>query len=291
MKIIKKVLIGIVLFFLFIAVLFSCNVIWKSPAFYDVKKNRELTTPIMDMESYKQIWQTHRRPYCYSINSISGGKVYILGVEHLTDPSHTQFDTIRNLWSEANPTVAFVEGRLGFLFTWFQDPIEKYGEGGLVSKLAKTNGIKLYTWEPTRDDEIEILMKEFSVEQIAMFYSFRPYFSNMRHGKPKNPERKLQEYLKSRTDYDKIRDVFQSWEELDSVWREDFSEINWKDYSDEQGWPEGYLYEIWNASNLSRDFHLIQAIVELVEKGETVFVTVGASHAPRIEDALKTMIK
>ena len=119
MKRVKKVLISIVLFSLFIAILFSCNVIWKSPSFYDVKENRELITQIMDMEAYKEIWQSHRRPYCYSIRSKSKGEVHILGVEHITDPNHSQFDTIRNLWNRTNPTVAFVEGRLGFLFTWF----------------------------------------------------------------------------------------------------------------------------------------------------------------------------
>ncbi len=291
MKHVKKILILIVLFFIFIAILFACDVIWKSPPFYNVETNRKLNALIMNMESYEQIWQTHPRPYCYTINSTSGGKAYILGLEHLTDQNHPQFNTIRNIWNEANPSFAFVEGRLGFLCTWLQDPVEKYGESGLVSELAKKRGTTLYTWEPTRNDEVEILMKQFPVEQIAMFYSFRPYFSNIRHGKPENPEKKLQEYLESRTDYDYIRGVFKSWEELDSIWQKDFPEINWRNYSDEQGWPEGYLYEIWNASNLSRGFHLIQAITELVEKGEIVFVTMGVSHAPRIENALKTTIK
>ena len=96
-------------------------------------------------------------------------------------------------------------------------------------------------------------MKQFPVEQIAMFYTFRPYFSNMRHGKPKNPEKKLQGYLKSRTNYKHIKGIYRSWEELDSIWQKDFPAINWRDYSDERGWPKGYLYDIWNASNLSRD--------------------------------------
>jgi hypothetical protein len=291
MKKLKTVSINIALLFFTANLLFSCNVIWKSPSFYKVKENRELVAPIMDMNGYKEIWQTHRRPYCYSIHSPLKGKVYVLGVEHITDQSHPQFDTILTTWNKAKPTVALVEGRLGFLFKWFQNPIKKYGEGGLVSNLAKRDGIYLYTWEPSRDDEVAILMEQFPVEQIAMFYSFRPYFSNMRHGKPKHPEKKLQEYLKNRTDYDHIRGVFKSWEELDSAWQRDFPEIKWQDYSDEKGWPKGYLYEIWNASNLSRDFHLIQTILELVEKGETVFVTMGASHAPRIEKALKAMIK
>lgn len=291
MRIIKRSLIGGGSFILIVVILFSCNVFWKSPRFYKVQQETEIKEPIMDMKSYKRISQTHRRPYCYSVNSTSGGKVYIVGVEHITDENHPQFDTIRNLWNEASPSVALVEGRLGFLFTWLQDPIKQYGEGGLVSQLSKKNGVDLYTWEPTRDDEIEILMKSFSVERIAMFYTFRPYFSNMRHGKPDNPENKLQDYLESRTNYKHIKEIYKSWEELDSVWQKDFSEINWRDYSDEYGWPKGYLYDIWNASNLSRDFHLVQIIGELVERGETVFVTMGSSHAPRIEKALRAMIK
>ncbi len=113
----------------------------------------------------------------------------------------------------------------------------------------------------------------------------------MRHGISEFPEKKLQGYLESRTDYKHIRGVYQSWEELDSIWDKDFPEIEWRNYSDENGWPKGYLYDLWNSSNLSRDYHLVQIIFELVKKGETVFVTVGASHAPRIEKTLRATIK
>ena len=186
----------------------------------------------MDMEGYKAIWQTHRRPYTYSIASQSGGTVHVLGVEHVSVTEHPDLDTIKAIWNKVNPDIAFVEGRLGFLFSWLQNPIKQYGEGGLVAVLAKRDNTKLYTWEPSREDEIKILMKDFSVEQIALFYAFRPYFSNMRHGKPENPEEKLQEYLDSRTDYEHIRGIYQSWEELDRIWQKDFPEIEWRDYSD-----------------------------------------------------------
>lgn len=290
-KLLRKTVIALSIFSLLIVILFSCNVLWKSPPYYSVKNNKLLENEIMNMEMYQKIAGTHRRPYCYSINSVSGGSVFIVGVEHVTNRNHSQFDTIQKLWNESEPTVALIEGRLGFLFTWFQDPVTEYRESGFVSELAKMNNVELYTWEPTRDDEIEILMKQFSAEQIALFYSFRPYFSNMRNGKPENPEMRFQEYLKSRTDYEHIRNIYQSWEELDSIWNLDYPNISWRDYSDEQGWPKGYLHEIWNESNLARDFHLIQVISELVENGESVFVTMGVSHAPRIEIALRSMIK
>lgn len=290
MRIAKRTLLFSSLLCLCSLILFSCNIFWKSPSFYELGGNREMDIPIMDMQSYDQIRKTHRRPYCYSVGSATGGKVYVVGVDHLNDPGHSQFDTIRSIWVKAEPTVALVEGRLGFLFAWFQDPIEKYGAGGLVSQLSKNDGTELYTWEPTRDDEIGILMKQFPVEQIAMFYTFRPYFSKMREGKPKNPEKKIAQYLRSRTDYEHIRGVFKTWKELDSAWQKDYPHINWRGYSDEQGWPEGYLHNIWNASNLARDHHLVQIVAELVDHGETVFISMGTSHAPRIEEALRAAL-
>jgi hypothetical protein len=36
---------------------------------------------------------------------------------------------------------------------------------------------------------------------------------------------------------------------------------------------------------------MLQIIFDLVSKGNTVFVTMGASHAPRIEKSLEKMIK
>ncbi len=284
----KKVLLFLVVFILAILLLFSFDIIWKSPSFYSVKNSKKLESPIMNMTDYEKIWETHRRPYVYSIKSEYGGEVTIVGVEHISDPNHAQFDTIKKYWNEKTPTVALVEGRMGFMFTWFMNPIENYGESGLVSSLAKENNIDLYTWEPTKEDEVEILINQYSADKLAMFYSFRPYFSNMRHGKPNNPEEKLEEYLNSRTDTKHLKNVYNSWEELDSIWKNDFPDIEWRNYSDGNGWPKGYLHDIWNSSNQTRDEHLVQSIIEFVQRGENVFVTVGVSHAPRIE---KTLIK
>ena len=108
--------------------------------------------------------------------------------------------------------------------------------------------------------------------------------------KYKNPEDKLQDYLDDRTDYDKIRNIYTSWEQLDSVWNNDYPKLKWREYSSGIGWPEGYLHDLWNGSNLARDEQLIQIILEEVNKGNKVFATVGASHAPRIEKTLKKAI-
>lgn len=287
MRIVKKVLIGLLGFMAIILLLFSCNVMWKSPANFKVKNYKELGVPIMDMTTYKEIVGKHRRPYIYSITSKSGGSVYVVGVDHRNNPSHSQFDSIRHVWNIAKPDIALVEGRLGFLFSWFQNPIKKFGEGGLTAKLAKKNSAKLYSWEPTRNDEIKILRKKYSAEELAMFYSLRPIIGR----KIKNMEKALDKTIGSRTDYDNLRGVFKSWKDLDKVWKKDFPNLDWRNYNNKGWWPKGYLSEIANESNLIRDNHMIQIIIESVKEGKTVFVTMGVSHAPRIEEVLRVEIQ
>ncbi len=270
----------------------GCGVIRTSPSFFDAPVSSDKLPPVMSMTEYNTIAETHARPYIYTITSSNGGKVTIAGIEHTKDKNNPQLDSLKRAFQNTEPTVALVEGRLGFLFSWSQDPVEVHGEGGLTVQLAKEKGIPFYTWEPRRETEIKILLNSFTPLQLAAFYSFRPYFGNMRFGKPANPEETLQDYINSRTDYEGLRNVLTNWNQLDSLWKADYpNEKDWRDYSDEYGWPEGYFSELFNASNNVRDEHLCNIIFELVRGGENVFVSVGASHAPRIEARLKAGIK
>lgn len=292
MKTLKKIVYVLILFIGLVFILFFFDVLWKSPSFYKVEKNATLEFPIMDMNAYGEIISTHRRPYIYTLTTKTGASVSIVGVDHRNDPTHPQFDSIRLEWQKLNPDVALVEGRLGFLFTWVQDPIEEYGESGLTSSLAKKEGKELYTWEPSRDDEVAILQQKFSAEQLAMFYSLRPYFPLSNRGLVENPEEKIQEFIDSRTDYDHIRGVINSYKDLDSVWKKHYPNLDWRTYTNKRGYmPKGIMHELWNASNIARDEHLTQIILELLKKNKNVFVTVGVSHAPRIEETLKRSIK
>lgn len=287
----KKVFIFILFFFGVILLLFYFDVIWRSPSFYKVEKQKQLDIPIMDMGTYmKKHVSSHRRPYIYNIKSNKGGKVIILGIEHNNDGNNPQFDSIRKYWNQFKPTVALVEGRLGFFLKWAHNPIKKYGESGLTSYLAKKNNANLYTWEPTRDDEIELLIQKYNAKDLAMFYSLRPFFDISKKEREINPKEKLQKLINERTDCKHLKGSITTWNEIDSIWKKNFPDLDWRNYSTNYGWP-GYLHDIWNSSNLSRDEHMVKSIIELVEKGETVFVTMGSSHAPRIENTLKNAIK
>ena len=290
----KKLFIGISIAFgtlvLLILLLIYFNVFWLLAPQYEVNRLVPLEVPVMDMKSYEDIMSTHRRPYIFILKSVTGGEVCILGVEHSKDPARKDLDSILHYWKNFDPDIALVEGRVGNLFRWLQDPLTELGEGGLVTDLANKKNIPVYSWEPKRKDEIEILMKTFAPKEIAMFYTFRPYFSNMRYGGYSDAEAALQDYLKSRTDYPHLKGVFKSWQELDQKWQTDFPEEDWRNYGSGRGYPDGYLHEIWNHTNLMRDHHMISIIVELVSEGNRVYVIMGSSHAPRIEGSLKSLI-
>jgi hypothetical protein len=266
------------------------GVIWRSPSYYTLSKNYFFSVPIMGMEDYLAMPE-HRRPYIYQLKK-GNGAVCIIGAEHKPLDKEAQLDSIRYYWKNFQPTIAMVEGRLGFLFSWFQNATDKYGEGGELASLAKKNGIRLYTWEPSRKDEVNMMLEKFSPVHVAMYYSLRPYFSNMRFGKPEHPDKVMQEYIDSRTDIDGIRGVLKSVQQLDNIWEKEFPQLkNWRDISDEQGWPEGILSEMFNYGNILRDQHMCSAIAELIDRGERIILTAGSGHAVRIENTLKSVIQ
>lgn len=286
----KKLVASIIIFVFIVLLLFKFNILWKSPSHFKLEKEFVLETPIMDMETYmNELVNIHRRPYIYEVKSKSKGKAIIVGVSHLNDPTHSQFDSIRYYWNLHKPTVALVEGRMGFFMKGVQDPIPEYGESGLTSLLAKENDADLYTWEPTRENEIEALIKIYPAKKLAMFYSLRPFFGIPLEERKDSPEKKLQKLINERTDYEYLKNSITNWEEIDSIWKKDFHDSDWRNHDSGYGFP-GYLHDIWNNSNLYRDEHMVKIILELINNGETVFITMGSSHAPRIENTLLTAL-
>lgn len=268
------------------ALLLFTGIIWRSPKYYNVRQVQHFAVPIMDMAAYDTLGN-HPRPYLYQLSK-GNGSVYILGIEHTKNPSDKQIAQIESIWNGFDPDIALVEGRLGFLFAGLQDPVAQHGEGGKTVALAKSGGVPFFTWEPQKSDEVKILLTQFKPEQIALFYSLRPYFSNFRFGKPQHPEQQLEEYILSRTDEDGIRGTIRSVAQVDSIWKKDFATLkNWRDTSDEYGWPDGYLADIASQSNQIRDIHLCSIILEEMAKGKKIFVTMGSSHAFRIEKTLR----
>ena len=131
--------------------LIQCNVLWLPPKKYHPVNRVTLAPPVMMLEEYTSsgLISRHPRPYVYTIESRNTrGAVLVFGAEHTFDPNHKQFPAMKENWDRFNPTTALVEGNLDLILTWFFNPVKASGEGGYTQKLAKSKGIKIYSWEP-----------------------------------------------------------------------------------------------------------------------------------------------
>jgi hypothetical protein len=284
------------LLILIVLLLILFNVIWLPPKKYQPKEQVKLEPPVMTLKEYTVtgLIETHPRPYIFTVESKrSNGAVLAFGAEHTFDPNHQQFPVMKANWEKFNPTVAMVEGNLDLILTWFFDPVKASGEGGYTQKMAKAKGIKLYSWEPGRDAEIDHVLQHFDPKHVAFFYCLRPYHNKWDNFSQREQDKKMQSLINKRTNYKELKGVITSVEQFDSLWKADHpNEVSWRNYKHPQnGWPKGVLEEIAEATNAVRDENMCRSIIELVNKGERVFISMGSSHAPRIERTLKGMIQ
>jgi hypothetical protein len=298
---IKKVLLGIFLLVL-AAVIFLFYFAWRSPAFYEGMADCKFSVEPMTMAEYDSVSQTHPRPFIIDINASQKnskwGKVLFYGASHTRDPKDKQIADIEKKWDSFDPNVCLVEGRLGFLIPGLMDPVEKYGEMGFVYKLARRDGVEDFTWEQLLDNEITSVLRKYKPEQVAMFYILRPYFSNIRFGKPANPDEYVKGFIEKRTQHPALQNTIKTVGDIDAIWNREFRGNDkkgnpikdWRETSDEYGLPL-WLGDISAESNFVRNEYLACLIVTLVKQGKRVFVVGGSSHPVCVERTLNSELK
>ena len=244
----------------------------------------------MSSQEYDRIIAIHPRPYIVNIE-LANGALLLYGSEHTKDPDNPQIRDLEQRWNEFNPTVALVESRLGFFIDGISNPVLRYSEMGAVYSLARKKRVKTYTWEPNREQEVAFVLQDYPKERVALFYVLRPYFSNLRHGRPENPEEFVEEFRRKRTRYPGLENTLASIDDVDTLWKRDFpDEPDWRDTSDEYGLP-GYLGEIARTSNEARDENFVRVIIHLIQNGGRVFAVAGSSHAVKLEPALRALLE
>jgi hypothetical protein len=248
---------------------------WKSPDYFVAKKHS--TSVYLPFKNYKA---DHKKPYI-----IEQKNLVVFGAEHTRNRKNVQVRMITDRWERLQPTVALVEGRLGFLLPMFMNPVEKLGEGGKVKELAHRDNVPLYNWDLSKQELAKRMQQKFSREQVALAQILNPYFSNLRFGKPSDPESFIEPYLKRAANVE-MEDQIRSVADIDKIWKKYFPSVNWRNVSDEYGLP-GFLGEMMSVSNDLRNEQLIDVIKELTAKGERVFVICGSSHAVCVEPAFK----
>jgi hypothetical protein len=250
---------------------------WRSPGYYLDVEPFPGETKVLPKAQYRL---GHPQPYVYR-----AGDVFVYGSVHSQDPDDPQMADIETAWREFRPTVALLEGRLGFLVPGFMDPVEEYGEMGRVNALAKRDDVTTYTWEMPWERAATELAGRHRPERVALYFVLRPYFGNVRFGRPPSPEAFVEEFL-HRASIPALRGTITSVADIDRIWRRDFpGERDWRDVSDE-GPLVGYLVDIAAESEDLRNRHLVRVVHTLVDRGERVFVVCGSSHAVLIQPAV-----
>lgn len=250
---------------------------WKSPAYYVPK-----TQGAYAILPFRNYTGDHPCPYV-----LQRPQLLLFGGAHTRDPKDSQLLLVQHYWNELKPTVALVEGRLGFLLPGFMDPVKTLGEGGAVAALARKDGIPLYNWDLPKDVLAKGLGDRFSPQQIALAQVLTPWFGQQRFGRPADEAAFLAPYFKRAASVG-LADSLRSVADVDRLWQRFFPGTDWRGVSDETRLP-GYLYDMMCVTNDLRNRQLVATIKELTARGERVFAICGSSHAYCVAPAFGPM--
>ena len=239
-------------------------------------------------------------PYVFSEEKGSQKLVYF-GARHSFDPQDPQFDQIEKLWNEmkthylSEKMVVVIEG--GFMNNEYErdEYITRAGESGLLIYLAKKANVEIKCFEPG-NKLFNTLTKEYTKEEI--FYhqmAQRALQWNKLTRKPDFEEYTIQ-FLKKLQEETGWNDFEFSLAHVKKIHTNIFSKpFNETDQNFFQSIvtptnDSTVINKISRGMDVVRDIAIVQGILDEWQKGKSVFVVYGASHAVIQERALKSLV-
>lgn len=222
-------------------------------------------------------------PYILEIDA-ANGSLLMYGAHHTRDPKNPQMADIERRWKSFQPTVALYEGRQrGFVDSRILEPLSGRTEAEKLQSLAHRDGVRLYSLEPRYEDEVAALLGKWSAERVALYFTMRVYWAES--GGDPDDDLALH-LLQKRTDVEGLRGTMTTVADIDRVWSREMQGLgDWRTLSEEP--YEGWIAEVSNDSRTIRGEHLSRALIDLVRRGERVFVVVGSGHVIRTEPVLR----
>jgi hypothetical protein len=225
------------------------------------------------------IEKTWPKPYI-----LETGNVVFYGIHHTNDRNDPQLADVARRWEAFKPTVALCEGRSRSQFIGpIMSRLGTMNEVRFVHGLARRDDVPLYSLEPAYADEVDALLKKWTPEQIALYFTMRVYWSEA--GGNANESLAL-DLLRKRTDVPSLRNSINDVAGIDRVWKRDFARLgDWRTMKEEP--KNTYLAEISDDSRQVRGEHMARTIIDLSRRGERVFAVVGSGHVVRTEWILR----
>jgi hypothetical protein len=229
----------------------------------------------------------------------SGHAFLFLGSFHSFDPSAAHISEIRRFFAKFRPTLVLYEGGTFKLSQNAEEAIRQGGEMGFTQWLASSCRIKHMTFEPSFKQEITGLLRDFSAEQLKLYYIARLIPQHNAQGTTKKT---VDDYL-----LEALNDP--RWKEagLDNVTPRSVTEIelalksavpniaNWRQLEYKHTAPidrfneteKSILNKIASKSSFIRETELIKHVRDGLRKGDRVFVIAGTSHMLGVMPRLK----
>jgi len=222
-----------------------------------------------------------RPPFILELPVGEGALLYF-GAVHTRDPSHAQFDAIRDNWSRFRPDLAFSEGFVRPLEASPDRAVRRHGEQGLLRWLAARDDISLRCFDPSLVQQARFLKRRFPPGVIMLYFVVREAAVRRRLGLDFRPEVQARYFLIRLGRIPGFGAAPRKPEGLHDLFRRMFPWVgDWTDvpeaffYREEDG---GILAGTHRSLNEYRDRVMMTRIIDAVGKGRRVFAVAGRRH-------------
>jgi hypothetical protein len=272
----------------FISALIVASV-FSAPAFGQAEPE------IMSYKEYGKI--RHERPYVLRFKKGSGELIYF-GIGHAYRYDDSQIAELEKRFLEFRPTLILNESGTPPAAETAKEAVERYGEPGLLSFLAKKHGVPIKSLDPPRLEEIKYILGtgRWTLEQVMLFYILRRIPENNKKTNPQSPDAMVAEALNAAARMPGFEALPKTLPEFEASVKKHFPAVaDWRKIDQRIFDPNPdlgmFTNDIADASVNFRGRFMVKRLAGEVLKGERVFAVVGASHVVKQEKALKKLLE
>jgi len=228
--------------------------------------------------------------------TVDTGQLFYFGTRHTFDPNDWQIRAIEDYWHQFHATLALNEGGDPPVLDSREEMVQRFGEAGLVRFLAKASGVPVRSLEPPREQEHELLLRDFSVEQVKLFYVLRGVVQFRKSHNDERVEDFVERVVRGLSHEPGLEGPPRSFSQFEGSYARLLGEpTDWRAVPDE--WfdpaiprPPRYTNRISRQLSEFRDRYMVKLLISEVKRGHRVFAVVGGSHVIMQERALRAAL-
>ncbi|MFB6212323.1 MAG: hypothetical protein ABEI53_00685 [Candidatus Magasanikbacteria bacterium] len=261
--------------------------------------------------SYKEFHGLKDRevPYEYTLEK-ENNYLYYFGSKHIFNLKEAEEirKPLKNFWKDFlentdGQKFVFIEGTAKDVvpdqkFESEEEAIEKWGEGGLITYLARKENIQVKGPEPGPKECAKRLEEKFSKEQIFYYYTIRSLayrYKKRGNNRIEDIDSFLEDLISKWKDQLGWKDFDFSTSKLEEIHKNNFSgKFNPYDYKffdaiRRPGWKSTITNKIAQETGQIRNQVIVEEIWKEINENKNVFTVFGLAHAYMQEPALRSL--